>query len=145
MLGQAIYYDNLLGDDLTEEDFEKARTAMRDAIRITTARRTFMKRLNEYRKDPLALSRNRRKIDNENAKKEKTKQDIQNDDEIDNASVQDIVQGADDGDYVLDGLDDIIEGLCRFEWVMEVIPSVNIIDHIDKIIHISISSSSSFG
>ena len=36
-------------------------------------------------------------------------------------------------------------GLCRFEWVMEVIPSVNIIDHIDKIIHISISSSSSFG
>lgn len=109
VLGQAIYYDNLLGDDLTEEDFEKARTAMRDAIRITTARRTFMKRLNEYRKDPLALSRNRRKIDNENAKKEKTKQDIQNDDEIDNASVQDIVQGADDGDYVLDGLDDIIE------------------------------------
>lgn len=99
ILGGAIYGDTLLGDNFTAKDFEDAVTAMRDALRIRKASETFGRRLEEYRKDPLAITRNRQRIDRENSEKKKAKDDIKRGDRIDNATVQDIVNGADDGEY----------------------------------------------
>lgn len=94
--------------DVSYSDYNNAVDNLMDTFRLLEARDTFNERLQEFAKDPLKLIQNRQKIDKKRENTARTTNTVNAQDRVNNASVSDIVQQMDNGDFSVDDLEEFI-------------------------------------